>query len=676
MALEKLKSVFSNTEKFNKTDLTKFNSKFDDVVLLDVTPNKTTQTTNIFDLTSDKTTQTANIFGLTPNKTTERTNLFDLTSDKTTQTTNAFTQPPFDKSTHISDTFVNTNLTTFNSAFDNFDNQPFGGEYIRTPFNTATNFLNTTGLINFTGIANKRNPGPNLWPDKTIPTNTSVTTSGTYTPIITQNTSDTAGEYFSPGGDLGLRLGKNTTWSTLYTKDHTKKPINFDADGERSVNPFQPFSYGNPNIASTFGMGDSLGHSPPTSGFARSGGLLGIPNEPYIISNILTTDSQGGRDINKASRFFPANRATTDTKRIGNFLGSDAGLAFILSSNLQLIVPRTVVRIGDELKKVPQRFNNGYNPLATLLAVSPIARLLGQAQPIISLKSGFNMSPKLPFVPGFLNFDNYSDGSTVSHKLNNTFTGANPPEKGNGNFFQQLLSKAQDYLTGVHSQTYKGVGDKMTLAPIVSGKNTEEVFKEQGQFTSAKDFEKKQHGMPFYFKDLRNNRYIIFRAYLEGISENIAPSWAETNYMGRSEPVYTYERATRDISFTLKLMAQTSDELQSIYTKMNRLTSLCYPEYAVDDLLESKNRMKPPLTKFRMGELFGEQDSELLGFIKSLSYVVPEESTWEIVEKARVPKFVMVSITYQVIHRTPPDIKTRFYGYGEPYVPVPETEKN
>ena len=32
--------------------------------------------------------------------------------------------------------------------------------------------------------------------------------------------------------------------------------------------------------------------------------------------------------------------------------------------------------------------------------------------------------------------------------------------------------------------------------------------------------------MPFYFKDLRDNSYIYFRAYIEGLSENISPSYA------------------------------------------------------------------------------------------------------------------------------------------------------
>ncbi len=592
---------------------------------------------------------------------------------------------------------TNTDLTTFNvigeerSAFDNFVNQPFGGEYIRTPFNTATNFLNPTGnpsIINFTGIADKRNPGPNLWPDKTIPTNTSVGTAGTYTPIIIKNTGQGPGEYFDSATNLGLRLGKNTTWTTLYTANHRKKEINFETDGLRSENPFQPFSYGNPNIEETFRMGargrpDS---APPVFSFARSGGLLGIPNEPYIISDIITDDSQTSRTMNKASRSIPFMRAITDTERITKYLASNAGLASIVSSNLQLVIPRNVIRKNDELVRVPQRFNSGYNPLATLLAVSPLARNIGQAMPNVTMKSGFNI----------LGGQSYSDISgelgTVSHKLNQTFVGSTNPKKGSERGFAKLKKAVGNYLSGGNvRKTYTGDGDAMTLSSMIKGEQIRgsatqtrglnldgqtdydpdnKGIKDLNRTTPKMDNAKE--GMPFYFKDLRDNAYIFFRAYLDGITENISPSWAETSYMGRSEPVYTYERATRDISFNLKIYAQTEDELERIYAKMNKLTSLCYPEYAQDDLLSrestdgvisTKVRMKPPLTKFRLGDMFGKTNKEVLGFIRSISYSVPDSSTWETEAGKRVPKHVSVAITYQVIHNKPPEMETPFYGY-------------
>ena len=134
----------------------------------------------------------------------------------------------------------------------------------------------------------------------------------------------------------------------------------------------------------------------------------------------------------------------------------------------------------------------------------------------------------------------------------------------------------------------------------------------------------------------------------------------ECPFILRSEPVYTYERAEREITMTLKLVAQTQEELIKIYEKMNHLTSMCYPEYVGDDY---GNRMKPPLTKMRYGEMFGKTNNEMLGYIKSLSYSVDQSSTYETdPEVGRVPRHITATIGYQVIHAKVPSIDTKFYG--------------
>ena len=132
------------------------------------------------------------------------------------------------------------------------------------------------------------------------------------------------------------------------------------------------------------------------------------------------------------------------------------------------------------------------------------------------------------------------------------------------------------------------------------------------------------------------------------------------------------------------LAAQTKAELHAIYQKLNRLTSLCYPEYAEDQNITvngtGKMRMKPPIVRFRLGELYGAKttkdtkpEKELLGFLKSLSYTFPDESTWEIEKGKRVPKTISAAIGFQVIHDevpslafAQPDAAQTFYGINQP----------
>ena len=94
-----------------------------------------------------------------------------------------------------------------------------------------------------------------------------------------------------------------------------------------------------------------------------------------------------------------------------------------------------------------------------------------------------------------------------------------------------------------------------------------------------------------------------------------------------------------------------------IYKKMNRLTSLCYPEYKADTNLNNKVRMKPPMTKFRLGELWGSTGNEMVGFIKSLSYTIPDESPWDTTDNSRVPHYINADIGFQVIHVEVPSLE-------------------
>ena len=73
-----------------------------------------------------------------------------------------------------------------------------------------------------------------------------------------------------------------------------------------------------------------------------------------------------------------------------------------------------------------------------------------------------------------------------------------------------------------------------------------------------------EDGYPFYFKDMRNENILLFRGYVKGLSETLAPSYSSQKYIGRSEPVYTYSSTTRNINFSLDLVANNRKEFKSI----------------------------------------------------------------------------------------------------------------
>ena len=214
----------------------------------------------------------------------------------------------------------------------------------------------------------------------------------------------------------------------------------------------------------------------------------------------------------------------------------------------------------------------------------------------------------------------------------------------------------------------KKIGDFFTLMQYGVRKNLTDYHEKLADAhpTDNELIDSPKHGIPFYFKDLRDGAYIFFRAYIDSLSENVTPNWNSEDYIGRSEPVFTYTSATRDISIKFKLFASTPDELDMIYTKINKLTSLAYPAYKKHETVNvdgtdlkvgaigGKERMKPPLTKFRLGELYGDVDAELTGFLKSIAYTY--DGPWEIRRGKRVPKYIEVDIEYQVIHSEVPSL--------------------
>jgi len=161
-------------------------------------------------------------------------------------------------------------------------------------------------------------------------------------------------------------------------------------------------------------------------------------------------------------------------------------------------------------------------------------------------------------------------------------------------------------------------------------------------------------------KDLRNNKLLYFRGYVTGLTENVNPTFTSTNYIGRSEPVYLYERAERDLSFNLRLYPNNKDELLAMYEKIEYLTSLAYPEYMAEDNNKAMIRMKAPFTELHVAHI-GSRNKGQFGFIKTLTYTVSEAGDWD--ADTNLAKLIDVSISYQILNQKPPGLnRDKFYG--------------
>ena len=505
---------------------------------------------------------------------------------------------------------------------------------------------------------------------------------------------------FTPVNQLGDRFMDGLSYEKLYNPNHTPK----DNPSHKGI---VPINY--PNVSrdklNIRDQDNSLfGGSFRTSVFSAIGALLGkarltgnfqeflqdMGKEPYIVSKIASSGDFGinGRLINFGGRDLPIARSVTDSLRLAKFITSPAGVTFIAKQNFLGSNSKSVFISKDgKLQQSRQRFKQTYNPISSLIQSGlragggPIT-LFDKTEPNLGLD--------------IFESDEYP-GNSTSYKINDTFTDGSDESGNNTNFsdFRDKLVNSIKGLSGVPTDAksiYKGKGDKHTLLQF--GVRDSELSERLGRIqykdklkdahpNASEDgtIEGSENGMPFYFKDMRDGAFVFFRAFIEGLTESLSPSYNSTQYIGRSEPVYTYGQTEREVTMTLKLFAQTKDELKSIYVKMNKLTSLCYPEYLQDTFTLEKtqgtgdettlveetvsygNRMKPPLTKLRFGEMYGKQNDELMGYIKSLSYSVDQASPYETEKGKRVPRFITANIGYQVIHSTVPNLETKFYGY-------------
>ena len=199
-------------------------------------------------------------------------------------------------------------------------------------------------------------------------------------------------------------------------------------------------------------------------------------------------------------------------------------------------------------------------------------------------------------------------------------------------------------LTGykIDPKIFSDVGkDRVNLIPYGSDEHKGKSYKEL-------DF------IPFKFYDVNNDKSIVFRAILSGITDTFTPEYSSERYIGRPDNVYVYTGTTREISFTFDVYPKSDEELLVLWEKMNYLAGLTYPSW--EGAVGGGAGMVAPFCKLTIGQMY-ENTS---GYISGLTYTVMDSSTWE-TTFAKLPKYIQASCTFVYIGDRLPSSTQKHY---------------
>ena len=118
----------------------------------------------------------------------------------------------------------------------------------------------------------------------------------------------------------------------------------------------------------------------------------------------------------------------------------------------------------------------------------------------------------------------------------------------------------------------------------------------------------------------RNAQYVHFRAYISGFTDSYGATWNDVQYVGRGNSFKNYGGFTRDIGMNFTVFASSKAELIPMFTKLNFLASSLAPDY------NEAGFMRGNMVRMTVGGYL----HEVPGVLTSLSYTIPDDTTWEI----------------------------------------------
>jgi hypothetical protein len=139
----------------------------------------------------------------------------------------------------------------------------------------------------------------------------------------------------------------------------------------------------------------------------------------------------------------------------------------------------------------------------------------------------------------------------------------------------------------------------------------------------------------FYFYDIVNEKYIPFRASVQGLNESLNASWEEISLIGRSDKLYNYSGFNRNLSMAFSVNISSIVELLPTWQRINYLSTLVKPANytsiaGADSSFGAMSRFAvAPMVMLTLGDMYKYQPI----LIQSINVIIPDDATWETMNK-------------------------------------------
>ena len=275
-------------------------------------------------------------------------------------------------------------------------------------------------------------------------------------------------------------------------------------------------------------------------------------------------------------------------------------------------------------EKTPTEFEGTINQFNNTMGYSALLAAKGNDLAVFGKTQDFRSNTNDPTVQALANSVNYNlggpngDGFKMESRIGIGTPGARPSNKRNS--FYNPFPEGQD---------------KINMSPIYRRSIDTPVEQDDPAVRDLIKFciEAIDTGNP------SETSRMHFRAYITNFSDNIGADWDSKRYMGRGENFYTYQGFTRDVGFTFIVAAQSVQEMEKIYQKVNYLASTLHPDYQA-----GTGFMRGSLHKLTIGEYF----YRTTGVITSMNITVDDNYPWEI--KMRQPEDELLNVANIILN--------------------------